>query len=177
MDESLGYVIGVLIWAVIWGCITKKINENKGYVGGFAWGFWLGFIGLIVVLCKRENSSSSYRNNQHSGQSSFGDSEYNSALSSYATEKGNQKLISEGGWKCHHCMRVNANYVTTCICGMSKSESDNMVRKISENSTRNTTKSETKSSADELKKFKELLDDGAITQEEYDKKKKQILGL
>lgn len=33
------------------------------------------------------------------------------------------------------------------------------------------------STADELKKFKELLDLGAITQEEYDAKKKQILGL
>lgn len=33
------------------------------------------------------------------------------------------------------------------------------------------------SPADELKKFKELLDMGAITQEEFDSKKKQILGL
>lgn len=33
------------------------------------------------------------------------------------------------------------------------------------------------SPADELKKFKELLDMGAITQEEFDAKKKQILGL
>jgi hypothetical protein len=33
------------------------------------------------------------------------------------------------------------------------------------------------SSADELKKYKELLDSGAITQAEYDAKKKQILGL
>ena len=31
--------------------------------------------------------------------------------------------------------------------------------------------------AEELKKFKELLDMGAITQEEYDEKKKQLLGL
>jgi hypothetical protein len=30
--------------------------------------------------------------------------------------------------------------------------------------------------ADEISKFKELLDDGAITQEEYDKKKKELLG-
>ncbi len=35
----------------------------------------------------------------------------------------------------------------------------------------------TVSSADELKKFKELLDMGAITQEEFDAKKKQLLGL
>ncbi len=33
------------------------------------------------------------------------------------------------------------------------------------------------SNADELKKFKELLDNGIITQEEFDQKKKQLLGL
>ena len=33
------------------------------------------------------------------------------------------------------------------------------------------------SAADELKKFKELLDAGVITQEEFDAKKKQLLGL
>ena len=33
------------------------------------------------------------------------------------------------------------------------------------------------SSADELMKFKELLDSGVITQEEFDVKKKQLLGL
>lgn len=34
-----------------------------------------------------------------------------------------------------------------------------------------------KSEADELKKFKELLDTGVITQEEFDTKKKELLGL
>ena len=33
------------------------------------------------------------------------------------------------------------------------------------------------SNADELKKFKELLDSGVITQDEFDEKKKQLLGL
>ena len=33
------------------------------------------------------------------------------------------------------------------------------------------------SNADELKKYKELLDAGVITQEEFDAKKKQLLGL
>ena len=33
------------------------------------------------------------------------------------------------------------------------------------------------SDADELRKFKALLDDGIITQEEFDAKKRQILGL
>ena len=35
----------------------------------------------------------------------------------------------------------------------------------------------TTSDADELKKYKDLLDSGAITQEEFDAKKKQLLGL
>lgn len=33
------------------------------------------------------------------------------------------------------------------------------------------------SAADEIKKYKELLDIGAITQEEFEQKKKQLLGL
>ena len=33
------------------------------------------------------------------------------------------------------------------------------------------------SNADELKKYKELLDSGVISQEEFDAKKKQLLGL
>lgn len=33
------------------------------------------------------------------------------------------------------------------------------------------------SNADEIRKFKELLDDGILTQEEFDKKKKELLGL
>ena len=33
------------------------------------------------------------------------------------------------------------------------------------------------SNADELRKFKELLDDGIITEEEFRVKKKQLLGL
>ena len=103
MDESLGYILVVLIWAVIWGCITKKINQDKGYEGGFAWGFWLGLIGLIVVLCKSDNRSSD-------------DSKYSEE----------PKKISD---------------------------------------------------ADEILKFKKLLDEEAITQEEYDIKKMQILGL
>ena len=41
----------------------------------------------------------------------------------------------------------------------------------------NQTPTPTQSQADELKKFKELLDSGIITQEEFDAKKKQLLGL
>ncbi|MBR5773434.1 MAG: SHOCT domain-containing protein [Clostridia bacterium] len=40
-----------------------------------------------------------------------------------------------------------------------------------------TTIAQTDNTADQLKKFKDLLDSGVITQEEFDAKKKQLLGL
>lgn len=43
--------------------------------------------------------------------------------------------------------------------------------------TNNTVKKEQPSPTDELTKFKKLLDDGVITQEEFDKQKKKILDL
>ena len=32
--------------------LAKYINEKKGYSNGFAWGAWLGIIGIIIVACK-----------------------------------------------------------------------------------------------------------------------------
>lgn len=49
--------------------------------------------------------------------------------------------------------------------------------KIKEKVTEKVTIEKTSSNADELKKFKDLLDSGIITQEEFDAKKKQLLGL
>ncbi len=145
------YFIFALIVQIIFGIVTLKMNENKGYYGGFWWGFFLGWIGIVVIACKRENVRSNYCYN----------SEADRALSSYAIEKHNQQLMIQGGWKCAECGRTNANYVTTCVCGISKNYKKENVSAASK--------------ADEIEKFKKLLDAGAITQEEYDKKKKQIL--
>ena len=46
-----------------------------------------------------------------------------------------------------------------------------------QNKSRNNDDNNATSNADELKKFKDLLDSGVITQEEFDAKKKQLLGL
>lgn len=54
------------------------------------------------------------------------------------------------------------------------------VRQLSESewqAEKNKTETSGTSAADEIKKFKELLDQGIITQEEFDAKKKQLLGL
>ncbi|MBD5158742.1 MAG: hypothetical protein HDT23_00610 [Ruminococcus sp.] len=62
MTDSINSLImfvslAVLINAVIWGLITKTISRNKGYKGGFWWGFWLNIIGVIVVACRPNNNN------------------------------------------------------------------------------------------------------------------------
>lgn len=60
------------------------------------------------------------------------------------------------------------------ICQMLVSKIKNQISKQKRN---NSAKMNTVSSAEELKKFKELLDAGVISKEEFEFKKKQILGL
>ncbi len=55
--------------------------------------------------------------------------------------------------------------------------SDLLMKRQNERVTITNIPSANNSTADELKKFKELLDIGAITQEEFDAKKKEILGI
>lgn len=47
--EAVIIIIVYLIMNIICGCITKYLASTKGYDGGFAWGFWLGIIGVLVV--------------------------------------------------------------------------------------------------------------------------------
>lgn len=58
-----------------------------------------------------------------------------------------------------------------------KAAMDEFKEHESETATNNTVVQAALSPAEELKKFKELLDLGIITQEEFDTKKKQLLGL
>lgn len=94
---------------------------------------------------------------------------------------------NENEWKCKKCGVINHNYVGTCSCGNRKQDNDTFVfedtiqtkaEKIDEETqVMVTNKSSDLSMANAIKQFKELLDMGAITQEEYDRKKKELLGL
>lgn len=58
-----------------------------------------------------------------------------------------------------------------------KANIDDVIRTAQAEASHDTTVQYALSPADELKKYKDLLDSGAITQEEFDAKKKQLLGL
>lgn len=45
-----------------------------------------------------------------------------SAPSALEEEARLRKVIAEGGWKCPKCGSINQSYVSSCGCGMTKSE-------------------------------------------------------
>lgn len=99
-------------------------------------------------------------NNRAIGEA-LGGTRIMSQLNSNASEMYKNQIIDYS--KCPYCNSAN-------IAEISEEEWQNINNK-SEATTN------TMSAADEIKKFKDLLDNGIITQEEFDEKKKQLLGL
>ena len=48
-------IVLVLLIQIIFGVNTRRMNRDKGYKGGFAWGFFLGVVGLMVVAVRPFN--------------------------------------------------------------------------------------------------------------------------
>lgn len=139
----------------IMGAISKVVNEKNGYYGGFAWGFWLGIIGIVIVAVRQ---SPPYHSSESIIIPKYGEKLPPSAIS---------EENAPDGWQCR-CGRYNAQYVSSCVCGISKREAmspepeavepDDEMKKIAA-----------------LKEYQKLLEDGIITQDEFDAKKKAIL--
>ena len=75
-------VVGLIV-AVVLGFVCRNIVKGKGYPDqlnhGFAWGFWLGLIGLVVCACKQPYAQNNmYMNGQppygqpYNGQPPYG---------------------------------------------------------------------------------------------------------
>ena len=107
--EEMGivYIVSALIWSIIWGVIVKKVIENKGYYENwFWWGFFFGWIALIVALTKPNVDRS-----------------YNYRPNSLLTRLENSDMkpgeVRDGNWKCA-CGLVNPIYTGTCACGKNR---------------------------------------------------------
>ena len=156
-------VIAVIIWGCVWGIATKIVIENKGYDDNwFWWGFLFGFIAFLVAMAKPERK-------ENSGNKSL-----------YST-KVDENAVSKNGWICKKCGRDNFNYADFCLCGYKRLDSIRKEQNCDDSKEKivveNISNKQVVSAAEEIREFKKLLDDGIISQEEFDKKKQQLLDL
>lgn len=181
MGYFLGSIIGIAIWGIAWGSATKIVIQNKGYdENWFWWGFFFGFIALIVA-CARPQNVSYTANNLQSTPNNYSNysNTYNSNLNKAADKAYKDQILSSGGWKCI-CGRVNPHYTFTCTCGKSKNEVLSIQKKQKaelESSKKQTVDMDELSKVSAIKEYGSLLDAGIITPEEFEAKKKQLLGL
>ena len=186
------YTIIGLVFGIIWGFATKSIYNNKGYDGGFWVGFFLGVIGLIIALTKPDISSYSQQKD-----------DFFQRVQAVNEEKKKQETKpiglydtlaapgSNAAWKCSKCGKTNPNYIGTCGCGMNRSAQEKMItgrqeetkaaagaeteRKINGDTATNTI--DEREAIQIIREYKGLLDCGAISQEEFDKRKSELLKL
>ena len=168
----VGYLIGAFIWGIIWGFTAKAVVTNKGYEDEGTKYFWLGFFfSFIAVIVAAAKPVYQKQDNHQLRSTTFSNTE----------EERQQEILDDGGWKCV-CGRVNYYYSSRCYCGKSRSEGDvkKQVTKESKNAEakKGAAKSKEYSEAERIrliKDYKKLLDTGILTQEEFDKKKEQLL--
>ena len=152
-------IIIAIIVGVIWGFATQSVIYDKGYEENwFWWGFFFGLIALIVACAKPQNTD--YTFNSHIN--------YQNRL----IQAQNEKTLSEGGWKCA-CGNIHAAYVSSCSCGLNKREA----LTGQNNREEDPAITDEQSNISAIKEYKELMDSGVITPEEFEAKKKQLLGL
>jgi len=173
-----------LIVGCIFGAITQSINESKGYDGGFAWGFWLTWVGIIVVACRQPKYYPPRQSIITPSQSS--DSIYSgtfhTSASRAAEQAKNDKIMAGGGWMCS-CGKAHPSYETSCTCGKSKYKqiTPKSAETPPQENTDQSVQTEESVYTDEMSKiaaireYKALMDEGILTPEEFEAKKRQLL--
>lgn len=172
------YLLVYLVVGVICGFICSAIASNRGMEGGFLWGFFLGIIGIIVVAV-RPNDGNSKSSSQKEGSKE---------KRVYYCKYCNKTFGGYNEEPCPHCKSMLAPTTILLSEWMSYSiEKRNDLKAefgrdkllFTEDLTQETEKQkiEVQSNAEEIRKYKALVDDGIITSEEFEAKKKQLLGL
>ena len=193
-------IVGSLVSGVIFGLITKHVAGSKGYDGGFAWGFWLGWIGLIVVAVRPTiQTMTEYRST--CSDTDGGSSRVRGAATSYSVSAS----PSRGMWECS-CGSKNPATVDYCLscrrqkgealakpkvkcphCGANNSaDNENcfacmkpMKEKPEESISKETAKVDAVSDqvnlVEMIEQLAQLRDKGILSEEEFQGKKKDIL--
>lgn len=147
MGYFIIWIVACAVVGTVWGVVVQNVVENRGYEENwFWWGFFFGIFALIVAFTKPTI--------QHESELSL----------KKVQEKRNEDMLNSGGWQCNKCGKLLPAYAGTCGCGNTKTANK---KELDISSATN--------NVDLIIKYKDLLDSGAITQEEFDVKKKELL--
>ena len=103
------FIIGAIVGLVINIVLSNKfadIAEDKGYTRtSYFWAcFFLGTLGCLMVAALPDlEVRAMVRKLKSANNTSFADT----------------NILQNGGWKCD-CGRINASYVSSCVCGKNK---------------------------------------------------------
>ena len=171
-------IVSLLIFNIICGAISEKINKEKGYDGGFAWGFLLCILGIVVTAVRPYRQYIKTRNNTVSEVPHI----------FWCTGCGS--TFSSSNSKHTECPTCKCTLKETTILAedwrrLSSEEKLQLKREFANgkhiksslynDNNKEKTDSSSFSKADEIRKFKDLLDEGAITEEEHEKAKTKLL--
>lgn len=179
---AIVYIFVYIIQGCIFGAIARYISSNKGYDGGFAWGFFLGIIGLLVVGLRPDNVSRTgistremYPETNNTGIPA------NSTWTCYCGQENSYKLdyclrchrtkdealayTSANKIACPHCGAMNAKGNLRCFACNANLTDDIPFADAPKSNT----------DIDMIQKLAELHAAGILTDEEFADKKKEIL--
>ena len=180
-------MILLVIVAVVSICIRWSYMRDKGYGREMMWLHFFHDVPIRVI----DRLDETYSNRYYAPSSGKSAQKRGVDINSYPAYYGanydpeiaaqmqapppdqehNDQLLASGGWKCA-CGKVNAVYISSCSCGRNKDgalppQPQPAVREA-DNETMN---------AAAIREYKRLMDDGIITPEEFEAKKKQLLGI
>ncbi|MCI9078212.1 MAG: SHOCT domain-containing protein [Lachnospiraceae bacterium] len=144
-------IIVFVIQGVFWGITTNRVMYNKGYCDDWFWkGFFFSGAAFAAALSKPAKDNGTYQED-------------------ILLEKIHKEdLLNNDGWECPFCHSLNGSIVSTCGCGKSREYGMEYIKQ------QNTSIPE-QNTILLLKEYKELMDNGVITQEEFDIKKRKLL--
>ena len=111
----------VLLQALLFGWLSDDTAKRKGYKGGFWWGFWLSFIGFLIVVLRPDNKPpEEYMYTSQQRQVSQPQS--NPKPQSNPSGSGYRPNSTSDGWTCA-CGKWNPSTASSCkFCYLQKSE-------------------------------------------------------
>lgn len=153
-----------IIRGIVYGKATNKVLLYRGYVydDWFVVAFFFGIVPLLVAMSRPDNNAN-----------------YIKSIKAHKVDIARP----ETDWKCKKCKKLNPGYTGTCSCGNTREENDAPLRAIQERRA-----AEARALANEkikqdseldnlltLSAYKDLMDKGVITKEDFESKRKELL--